>query len=47
MTSDDHGAHWTELRPVSDKDGNPANSMSLDLAYLGEGNTLLYSDRYR
>ena len=48
MTSDDHGAHWTDLRPVTvDKDGNPASALGLGLAYLGDGNALLYSGRYR
>ena len=48
MTSDDHGDSWTAPRPLTvDKDGKPAGGLGLGLAYLGDGNALLYSGRDR
>ena len=48
MTSDDRGDSWTDLRPVHvDKDGKPAGGLGLGLAYLGNGNALLYSGSLR
>ena len=44
MTSDDHGDNWTAPRPMTlDKRGKPAGGLGLGLAYLGNGNALLYS----
>ncbi len=49
MTSDDHGATWTDPRPVSvDKDGKPLHiGLGTSLTYLGSGNTLLYAGTRR
>ena len=48
LTSDDHGANWTEPRPASvDKDRKPSTSMAVGLAYLGKGKALFYADRVR
>ena len=44
MTSDDHGANWTDPRPTGvDKNGKPSLGMGTSLAYLGDGNVLFYS----
>ena len=48
MTSDDRGANWTDPYPVSvDGGGNPSGGLGTGLAYLGNGNALLYSDSFR
>jgi len=46
LTSDDHGATWTDPRPVwADKDGQTLPGLGTSLTYLGAGNLLLATDR--
>ncbi len=46
LTSDDHGAVWTEPRPAAlDKDGNTIPGLGTSLTCLGAGRLLLVTDR--
>ena len=48
LTSDDHGATWTDPEPVRvDEDGKPTGNLGIGLAYLGNGKALLYSGNDR
>ncbi|HAA49471.1 MAG TPA: hypothetical protein DCE43_07105, partial [Planctomycetaceae bacterium] len=43
LTSDDHGATWTDPRPARvGKDGKPSIGMGTALAYLGQGKLMFY-----
>ena len=43
LTSDDHGATWTDPRPARvGKDGKPSIGMGTALAYLGKGKLMFY-----
>jgi len=45
LSSDDHGATWTEPRPVRvDSNGKPSVSMGTGLAYLGNGKMMFYAN---
>lgn len=46
LSSDDHGAHWTDPRPIYlDKDGKTTPGLGTSLTYLGNGKVLLATDR--
>ena len=46
LTSDDHGANWTEPRPIClDKDGKTTPGLGTSLTYLGDGKLVLATDR--
>ena len=46
LTSDDHGAAWTDPRPVwLDKEGKTVPGLGTSLTYLGNGRVMLATDR--